>query len=175
MSEYLFCRRQFTRGEGALQTSTFFCQRALLLEIPFQRGLKRHQDWDWLLRIAQREDVAIELIDEPLSIYHRAEQRESVSGIADWQFSLQWAQQNRERITPRAYSFFVAAEVAPQAAEPGAGIGACFALLRECLFGGSPTPFALILFIGYYLVPRRLRTRARTLLSRATPASAKAR
>jgi glycosyltransferase involved in cell wall biosynthesis len=167
LSEYLFRRRHFTRGEGALQTSTFFCQRALLLETPFQKGLKRHQDWDWLLRIAERGDVAIELIAEPLSIYHRAEQRESVSESVDWRSSLRWARQNRDRITPRAYSFFVAAEVAPQAAEAREGIGTCLALLRECLFGGSPTPFALTLFAGYYLLPRRLRTGARTFVSGA--------
>ena len=164
MSEYLFCRSSFTRGEGAFQTSTFFCSRELLLETPFKKGLKRHQDWDWLLRIADRKDVKVEAVAEPLSIYYWIPKTESVSKSPDWQFSWRWAQENRDKITPKAYSFFVAAELAPMASEISPGIGTCLKLLRECLFKGSPTPFALVLFAGYYLFPERLRTRVRTFL-----------
>lgn len=161
ISEYLFCRSSFTRGEGAFQTSTFFCPRQLLLETPFQKGLKRHQDWDWLLRIGQRKDVAIEAIEEPLSVYHWVPKPDRVSTNPDWEFSLRWAQENRDKITPRAYSFFIAAEMAPMAAALSPGAKTFFRLFREYL-KGSPTPFALALFLGYYLFPESLRTRVRT-------------
>jgi len=72
MSEYLFCRENsFRQGEGFIQTSTLFIPRELMLRVPFESGLPRHQDWDWLIRAAVYPGVRILSVWEALVIYHR--------------------------------------------------------------------------------------------------------
>ena len=90
VSEHLFCRR-LDDGPCAMQTSTLFVQRSLMVVVPFRRGLKRHQDWDWLLRASIHPGVRFQVISEPLTIFRIEDGRPSVSRALDWEFSLQWA------------------------------------------------------------------------------------
>lgn len=50
VDRYLFKRTSFHDGRNTLQTSTLLFPRELGLRIPFDSRVKRHQDWDWLLR-----------------------------------------------------------------------------------------------------------------------------
>ncbi|RVT90209.1 glycosyltransferase family 2 protein [Sphingomonas crocodyli] len=62
ISEYLMVERQ------ALQTSTMLLPTNLAQRIRFRDGLKRHQDWDFILRVlADGADLLYD--DEPLAIY----------------------------------------------------------------------------------------------------------
>jgi glycosyltransferase involved in cell wall biosynthesis len=141
ISEYLFCT-----SRNVFQTSTVLCSRSLFLEAPFTRGLKRLQDWDWLLRVLQRPEVVLETTPEVLSIYvvHAV----TVSNAADWQGALGWANQNRTFFTPKAYSCFIAKKCAADARRQNASLGARVRLLRES-FKGAPTPRSLAMFLVY--------------------------
>jgi glycosyltransferase involved in cell wall biosynthesis len=50
LGEYVLARRSLTRGEGYIQTSTFFVRRALMQAQPFKSSQKKHQDTEWVLR-----------------------------------------------------------------------------------------------------------------------------
>ncbi len=152
-ADYLFCRRGFSYGDGMLQTSTLLTKRALLLDVPFLKGLKRHQDWDWLLKIAQRPDVEVAMLPEALILMRVAGQGESVSQAADWKPSLAWAKLARPLMSASAYSFFIATECVPRARRCGAGPGAQIRLFWECLWNGQPGVRQMVLFFFFCLVP----------------------
>jgi glycosyltransferase involved in cell wall biosynthesis len=161
MSEYLFCRNGFTYGDAFLQTSTFFVSRQLIHDVPFQKGLKRHQDWDWLLRVSEHPQVQMQIVPTPLTIFYREDPRSSVSRTADWEFSLNWAVANESRITRNALSYFIATECVARASNSGAGIAVYGRLFSEFMFRGSPRLGSLVLFLGFWLAPEHRRRNLR--------------
>ncbi len=157
MAEYLFCRDGWTYGAALLQTSTLLAPRALLLRVPFAAGLKKHQDWDWLLRVSAEHGLVVLQSPDPLVIFHVEGSRASVGRAPDWQFSLAWAKERRPLFTTRAFSAFLATECAPQAARAGATLGDRLRLLRAVVQQGSPTLKLCLLCIVLILVPQSLR------------------
>jgi hypothetical protein len=149
VANYLFCRTGLSYGDGMLQTSTLITRRSLLLEVPFLKGLKQHQDWDWLLKVARRTDVEIAMLPEALTLMRVAGQGESVSRAADWKASLVWARMVRPFMTARAYSFFIATECVPRARKCGAGPGAQLRLFREFVWNGRFGLKEFVLFLCF--------------------------
>jgi len=146
MSEYLFgAPRQ------GFQTSAFFCSRDLFLATPWIKmpGL---QDIDWFLRAVARPDVTFKVIEEPLSIYWMESQANITSKLR-WEFCFDWGRANRDLMTPRAYSFFLAKFCVHRAVRQNSGFKVWLRLLKETLFHSSPTPKALAMFFGYSFVP----------------------
>jgi glycosyltransferase involved in cell wall biosynthesis len=166
MSEYLFCRKGLTYGDAFLQTSTFFISRQLFYEVPFQKGLKRHQDWDWLLRVSEHPQVQISVVPKPLAILYLEDSRSSVSRTADWEFSLNWALANQSRITRKALSYFIATECVPRASKCGAGIIVYIRLMKEFVVRGSPRIGSLVLFLIFSLASERRRRTLRDTLTK---------
>jgi hypothetical protein len=115
IANYLFCRRGWRYGEALLQTTTLLAPRALLLRVPFTSGLKKHQDWDWLLRVESQPAVRIQHVgSEPLAVFHIEGGRQSVGRVRDWRFSLQWIEGWKHAMGREAVSGFVVNECAPQ-------------------------------------------------------------
>jgi hypothetical protein len=163
MAEYLFCREGWTYGAALLQTSTLFAPREFLLRIPFTSGLKKHQDWDWLLRASADPEVEITQLPAPLAVFHVEGARTSVSRAPDWHFSVHWAAQQRDLFTPRAFSAFLATECAPQAALAGATWEERYALFSTVMRRGSPTLKVCLLCLGFLVLPQKLRRWLRDL------------
>ncbi|WP_137657378.1 glycosyltransferase family 2 protein [Listeria newyorkensis] len=89
VGEYLFCRKG-RRTMGFMQTSTLLIPRKILLEIPFTDGLKKHQDWDLLLRM-EAAGVAIRHLESPETIYHQHKMAAKHVGQQNaWRFSEEW-------------------------------------------------------------------------------------
>lgn len=132
IADYLFVRKGLRYGDTLLHTSTLLMPRELLLQVSFQPGLKRHQDWDLMLRMARHPGVGVEMIAEPLAVVHMDAHRPSVSRAGDWRFSLTWAQDRREWMSRRAYSFFIATECMPRAVKASASLRERLMLLKEC-------------------------------------------
>jgi len=157
VSEYLLCRRGLAYGDGMLQTSTLLAKRDLLLNLPFLKGLKRHQDWDWLMKAARLPDVEIAMVPEVLTAMYVDEQSGSVSQSTDWKVSLEWAQEARSAMSRRAYSFFISTECVSRAQQNGAGVKVVCELLRTYFQDGYPSARSLVLFLGFLLFSRRHR------------------
>lgn len=158
ISEYLLARNSLHQGEGLLQTSTLLARRQLFLDVPFQKGLRKHQDWDWLLRVVAEPGVEVEFVGEALAVWHLEEDRNSVSRAQNWEVSLQWIRDRRALVTRRAYAGFIATQVVPQAARQRCW-HAFWPLLREMFRVGSPRVIDVVLTLGMWAVPRNLRRR----------------
>lgn len=143
------------------QTSTFFCSRELLLKVPFRRDLPSFQDIDWFLRATTTPGVKLVAVPEPLSVYHAPVERATITSKLGWKDRLAWGRANRDRMTRRAYSRFIAGSCVGRAAQDKAGLTGLLVLLRECVLRGSPTPANVALIMGVFLVPTDLRRRIR--------------
>jgi len=165
LSEYLFVRNSLVQGEGVLQTSTWLTKKELMLKVPFTRGLRRHQDWDWILRAVKVSGTGLEFIDEPLAIWHIDDPNSLVRTQYHWQYSLEWIRANRQLVTPKAYAGFTAVTLSAQAAWQH-DWAAFWPLLRETMFGGKPRVMDLALFLAMWFVPRKVRHGFRSLVTR---------
>ena len=163
VSEWLTVRHGLLRG-GFVQTSSLFASRELFRRIPFDPGMTRLQDLDWLLR-AVHGGACFVPVPEPLSIWHADEDRPRVTHGADWQQLLHWAQDHRDLFTDRAYAAFLLGAVASIAARGDRrGFGT---LLREARRRGQPRPLDYLTYLQIWIVPPGLRGRLRDRWLRA--------
>jgi hypothetical protein len=160
LSEHLF------DSCGGFQTSTFFCSRRLMLEVPFTKGLLKHQDWDWYLRVTAGLGTELVVAPDPLSIYWVPVNRASVTTGGAWQTSLEWAKSNRELMTKRAYSQFITRVCAEVAAQEPERIASLTLLVRECITNGSANLRLLLQFALMYSFSRSTRARMRAVANR---------
>ncbi len=164
MSEYIFALRSLFQGEGLLSTTMLLAPRDLLLQVPFARGQRRHQEWDWLFRSLRPTGPRVPFVDEPLAIWNIEEDRPAISAMNDWRYSYEWIERVRALVTPRAYAAFLLTVVAAIAARSGERMS-CLTILRQALRKGKPAGVDLLLFCGMVAVPQDYRRRLRILLS----------
>ncbi|HEX3470599.1 MAG TPA: glycosyltransferase family 2 protein, partial [Silvibacterium sp.] len=164
VSEYLFCRSEFADGAYAMQTSTLFMRRDMMLAVPFRAGLKMHQDWDWLLRASHHPGVNFQVLAEPLTIFRVEDGRSSVSRSTGWEFSTQWAREMRPYFTPKAHSFFLATECMSRAVASKAGAAIYMRIAWDFFTQGAPTFRSFLWMASFVCVPRGVRTRTREFL-----------
>ena len=161
LSEYLLARNSLSFGEGLIQTSTILTKKELLEKFPFQEGLSKHQDWDWLLKVDVLEDVRIEFVAETLAIWYCWQKGQSTSSTSNWKQSLAWIRNSQNLVTPRAYSGFIMTQVSPQAARERQW-QVFWSLLQEAFARGKPKPIDLILYFLMWFVPKNARRTLRT-------------
>jgi len=157
VADYLFCRSGLADSGGLMQTSTLLAPRDLLLAVPFRDGLTMHQDWDWIIRVAAYEGVAISMLARPLAIWRVEDRRNTVGRGTGWQFSLSWIREMRYLISRRAFSSFVAIQCVWRAKASHAGPLARFRILWAFLFEGRPDRLSSVHFLLFGLIPASLR------------------
>jgi hypothetical protein len=114
--------------------------------------------------VSRHPGVAVTVIEEPLTIYYTPEERVTITSKLGWRQRLQWGKSNRDRMTGRAYSRFVAGSIAGRAVQDGAGLQGLRELLVECIWVGSPTLPSVALLLGTFAVTPKLRRRIRDLV-----------
>lgn len=72
---------------NAIQTSTLLMARSLATEVMFDERLRRHQDWDFIMR-AEKQGVEFVYVDKPLVKYRVTEQ--SISRSPDVAPTMAW-------------------------------------------------------------------------------------
>ncbi len=162
ISEYLFRRKTLSCGEAIMGTQTLFAKRELLLQNPFRPGLRKHQDSDWIIRVASQEGVGFEFEPTPLAVVLVNQTFPSITNSVDWRSSWSWIEDVREQITPKAYASFILLHVARQAA-PVTGTREYWKLLGRAFRRGEPDFFHLLLFVGWRFVPREARRELHSL------------
>lgn len=156
ISEYLLSRTSWSYGEGLIHTSTILTRRELLLDVPFTSGLRKHQDWDWVLRAVERPGVGIEFVPEPLAVWNIATSTRRVSTTADWNFSRNWIRSNRNLVTPRAYAGFLLTHCASQASLQRHWSAFVPLLVESCRIG-HPKLFDFALYLAAWFYPPQLK------------------
>jgi D-sedoheptulose 7-phosphate isomerase len=157
VSDFLFCRRSLRDGPFAMQTSTLMMQRDLMLAVPFRKGLKRHQDWDWLLRAERAPGVEFAVVGEPLAIYRTEDGRESLGLSQDWELSVEWAGEMRRFFSAKAYSWFLASECISRAVKSRAGFKVRAEIARRFAMDGAPSLGSVVTAIFFLGLPRAWR------------------
>jgi glycosyltransferase involved in cell wall biosynthesis len=165
IGEYVLARRSLTRGEGYIQTSTFFVRRSLMLAQPFKSGQLKHQDTEWVLRMGRVPGTQVVFAEQVLAIHNIEEERTTVSGKSNWQYSLDWVRRDRHLFTPRALSGFVLYQIASEASDQGQW-RAFPRLLSEALRHGRSTPRDYVIFLAIWLLSRRRRRCLRDWMAR---------
>jgi glycosyltransferase involved in cell wall biosynthesis len=155
--------------EGFPQTSTWLISRALLLEIPFRRGLKRNQDTDWILRALDLPGVQAYLVREPLSIFHNEVNRKRITQSYDWRDSYQWVMHHRALFSAKAFSSFIAIMCMNHAGKAGIQVDVYRDLSKDIEAYGKTTlktEWLMLLYGFVYPIFRRfLSPRYRKLLT----------
>ena len=140
-------------------------RRELMLEVPFTPGLRKHQDTDWYVRIGARSGVSVLFADEALAIWYLEENRPTIVKNYDWQSSFDWLNGIRPLITRRAYSGFLATQLAGEAAAQHAW--RAFTPLTAAMFKfGAPKPIDLAIYADNWILSRGVRSSLRSLFSR---------
>jgi glycosyltransferase involved in cell wall biosynthesis len=103
VSEYMFYPEDKRHHICGPQTSSFLATKELFLAVPFSKGLRCHQDWDWYLRVMHNDGTVAVMVDEPLYVMDVEPERPRMTQIAKWQFSLDWVEARKNLFTPRAY------------------------------------------------------------------------
>ena len=157
LSEYLFVRSGWFKGGGRVQTSTLVVPRSFMLAVPFDAGLPRYQETDWILRAADA-GARIWMTMEPLSIWFVEEGRNSITSsfAGDWRFALRWIQERRHLMTERAYGSLVLVRVGGLAAAARDPRGARVAW-REAWRNGRPSARDVVIFAGKWALSPDMR------------------
>lgn len=93
------------RRGGWIQTSSLLLPRPLALEIGFRAELPAHQDWDFVIRLAEFGG-AFAFLSEPLVVYRDDHAGVRISRRSDPLASLAWLESVRAAISPAAYRAF---------------------------------------------------------------------
>ncbi len=166
LGEYLFCRNLPLTGDGLIQTSTVLTSTELARKLPFQDGLKKYVDQDWLLRADREEGVEILFASTaPLVVWHIEDGRARVTNNDDWRWALSWVRERRHIVTPRAYGAFVLT-VASGCASRQRDWSAFFPLLREAYGYGRPNTVELVSHLANFAIPRRVQSGLAGLVGR---------
>ena len=160
LAEYLYVRRGPLAGETAVQTSAILAPRAAFAAVPFDVGLRRHQDHDWLIRILGRPEARIVFDPGVFVVWYRDADRRRTSDLVDWQYSAAWARSRRRYFTPTAYAAFLLVHAGDSAARAG-DIRGGLSLIREAASHGHIRVRDVALLGGKFLVPSRVRQRIR--------------
>jgi len=143
------------------QTSTFVCSKNLMLKVPFTKDLPFFQDIDWFLRALRGPNARLIVVEQPLSIYHSHEKRETITSGLSWKARVDWGHANRGLMSKRGYSRFIVGSFVGRAVQERAGVRGFIRLFYECAIVGSPTLQLLILLFGSYLLRPALRNKLR--------------
>lgn len=168
VADYLMQRNGLFQGDGLLQTSTLLIPSVLLRDCPFTPGLRKHQDWDWLIRALRLPGTGIEFLTEPLVIWHIEEKRKTISAANDWRFSAEWLESIRGYCSSTTYAAFLLTVVGASAAEQRCW-SAFATILRTAFAKGTPRTAHVALFCAMWLVPRQLRWSLRRLCHGRSP------
>lgn len=107
LADYLF-KTSHLRNIGFIQTSTVIVPKWLALQSPFTKGLPKHQDWDWLLKLDREHDLKVIQVEEPQIIYHSDVPKNSRIGyINRWPFTEQWGNDHRNDFSKQGYESFL--------------------------------------------------------------------
>ena len=161
IGDYLLARKSLRYRECSLMSTIIFTKKALLLRVPFQSGLVKHQDTDWLLRVAQCVGVGIEVPSRVMAISYYEDDRAQTSQSLRWRWSLEWIKAHRKAntVSDRAYVGFIISSISHVASKANAT--EAFWPLLKALLRHKPRPFELARFAIIWSFPENLRARFR--------------
>jgi len=161
--DYLFRARKVGADRPVFPTPTILTTRELAVAVPWQRSLRRHQDWQWLLEAAQRPGTELAQVEQALAVLSIGSAH-SISARPDWNASLEWAQGWKDVWHRKTYADFLAAQVLRYAIQARDRRGISLVLREIRRTGTAPSGWSA--YSGLLgIVPRRFAERAALAIS----------
>jgi hypothetical protein len=151
--DYLFANRLVGFRRPMLPTSTLLTTREFATGHPWDSDLRRHQDWDWVVRTGEIPNVRVRQLIEPLAIYTIGSS-DSTSASPDWRSSFDWATRQRGIWAAATLADFLASQTLRYAlqARDWSGAREIISTILEC---GRPSSRAIVSAMAG-LIPRHL-------------------
>ncbi|TQK30595.1 GT2 family glycosyltransferase [Arthrobacter sp. SLBN-53] len=153
VEHYLFRRRPPSGGRPTMTTPTLLLSTELAKATEWDESLRRHQDWDWLVRLGRQPGISF--VQAPDAVVRiNLGSAGSISASTDWRSSLAWADRAL-KVDRHIYADFIAAQTLRYAlaGRSRSGVRAALAALRRS--GCLPAPGPAAIGIAG-LMPRRL-------------------
>ncbi|MEB3280997.1 MAG: glycosyltransferase family A protein [Lyngbya sp.] len=106
VSDYLFCKK------GKTLTSTLMLKRSLASTTRFRDGLRKHQDWDFCIRL-EAKGALFSFIQQPLTIWNGDPSYDHVGRISNYHLSESWFRECRSHISSKAATAFLFNKILP--------------------------------------------------------------
>lgn len=110
LSDYIFCEK------GLVSTITLFMPKNVASEIQFKPSLRKHQDYDFVLR-AYKAGVQFKMIDEILAIWHCEPRSDRMGQQSEYEYSYNWLINNSDLFTEKSYYRFPKRDIIGQVAK----------------------------------------------------------
>jgi glycosyltransferase involved in cell wall biosynthesis len=157
---YLCCPRGFRTGGELLQTSTLVVPKSLMIAVPFVFGLKRGQDFMWLIRAGGVGQAALHIVPEVLSVFNSGSftDERRVSSRPNWRSFYSCVRDNRALFTRDAYAYCIATRILTVVIKCEEPFFVKAKLLGECLVKGSASIKCVLVFLYVWMIPPDARS-----------------
>ena len=154
IAHYLFRRRRAGSRRASFFASAVLAPKSLCSRVKWDESLRRHQDWDWLLRLGQQPEVQFIQVEEDLvNIFVGTSG--SISAGSDWTSSLAWAKSAFKAYHPQTFVDFVAGQTLRYAIQKRDVRGITASVSEIARYRRFPSPSPLLLALSGVL-PRTL-------------------
>jgi len=163
------CRPRGMRAGGELmQTSTLLIPRTLMLDIPFVRGLKRGQEFIWLIEAGTRGGAGFHVLPETLSFFNADgfSDETRISKKPNWRSFYKSLKDIRHLFKRSAYAYCIATRLLTDAILCNEPFHVKFSLLKDCIASGGFSPKCALTFAYIWFMPPSTRIRLGELLRR---------
>ena len=160
VSEYLFARRRPQASRATMCTPTIMCSRALLDQVSWNQTLRRHHDWDLLVRMSRVPGVRFIHLEDVLCRVQMGSSQ-SISAGSSWRDSLDWAELELHGEGKRVYTDFLVAQPLRYAISARSPKGVVTILRALSKRRTIPALGPVVIALGG-LLPRRSLTRLMT-------------
>ncbi|WFR73551.1 hypothetical protein P9209_07900 [Prescottella defluvii] len=110
LASYLVRRPGIRHGAGYMQTSSLIVSAPLARAVEWDSSLRKHQDWDLVVRLAAHDDCRISYSPEAL-VNVVQNSVGSISKRPDWKASEIWYRRHEEKLDRRAAGDFVSTQI----------------------------------------------------------------
>ena len=157
MGEDLFLNRRLSVDRNLIPTPTWLMPTSLARRVGWTEGLKRHQDWDFLIRATAVHGARVLQVPQEVAMV-RTESEGSITSSAGVNESFEWAVSIKHHIGDAAFSDFVFGQSVRHALQAHAP-RAAFRYARGALDASMPSLRCFILAASG-LAPRRWMARS---------------
>jgi len=161
IDNYMCRPRGLRTGGELLQTSTLLVPRKLLIEVPFVRGLKRGQEFIWLVEANTRGGAQFHVVPEVLSFFNAEGFSDAfrVSKKPKWRSFYETLQSIKSLFDRKAYAYCIATRVLTDAIECDEPWRVKLSLLKDCILNGGSSPHCVAIFLYIWMLPPATRRR----------------
>jgi glycosyltransferase involved in cell wall biosynthesis len=159
IDDYMCRPRGMRAGGELLQTSTLLVPRSLIIDVPFVPGLKRGQEFVWLIEAGTRGGAAYHVLPEVLSFFNADGFSDDarVSKKPNWRSFYSGLKSIRHLFQPRAYAYCIATRLLTDSIACNEPFQVKLTLLRDCISCGGLNPKCVATFLYIWMMPPATR------------------